>query len=157
MARSGLTGGLSPVPAGRACSRALPQRASRTEMPLPRHPSTRPDGPRPTTKGHALEASPQRLHANVRMPHPPRQQITNTRVPAIPKFGQSRRFRKRSSVASRPVRSWGHEVLRSVATNRGHLLFGASVRRGRGGGRYVRIWACVRSSWCRYPAPKGGR
>ena len=76
MARSGLTGGLSPVPAGRACSRALSQRASRTEMPLPRHPSTRPDRPRPTTKGHALEASPQRLHANVRRPNLPQQQIT---------------------------------------------------------------------------------
>jgi putative transposase len=60
-----------PLPPGRACSRALPLRPGRAEVPLPGHPITGPDRQGQGTMDHTLEAGPQRVRHHLRRPDPP--------------------------------------------------------------------------------------
>ena len=75
-----------PVPTGGPSTRALPQRAGRTQVPLPGDPIPRPDRSRQATLGGALEARTQRLRPHVRRPNIPQPAITA-------KLNQSRRAR----------------------------------------------------------------
>ena len=61
-----------PLPASGPRPRALPDRASRHEMPVPRHPIAGPHRPGQDTMDDALEASPQRVRHHLRRPVPGR-------------------------------------------------------------------------------------
>ena len=55
-----------PLPQGRQGTRALPERHSRIEVPLPRHEGPRPHRTRQSTLGNAMEARAERVRDSVR-------------------------------------------------------------------------------------------
>lgn len=58
-----------PLPARGQSTRALPQRASRDEMPVPGHQIAGPERHRPDQVGSTVEASPERVRHHLRRPY----------------------------------------------------------------------------------------
>ena len=83
-----------PLPARGQGPRALPDRAGRAEVPLPRHPIPRPDREGPGQVGDALEARTQRLRDHLRRTYRPYQRklaiTTGYTAPQTPPDGVPR-------------------------------------------------------------------